>query len=72
MTLLHEAVDQKKLDTRMVERNVARGVITQQELQQKISALPDDGENAEYVSIDSLLGDIDADENGAENGSSAH
>ena len=31
MTLLHEAVDAKKFDTRMIERNMTRNVTTAEE-----------------------------------------
>ena len=54
MTLLHEAVDTKKLDVRTIERNLARGVVSAAEVDQSIKQLPDDAENAEYVSIQSL------------------
>jgi hypothetical protein len=57
MALLHEAVEKKKMDVRMVERNVARGVITQADADAALKSLPDDAENAEYVSIDSLAND---------------
>ncbi len=57
MTLLHEAVEQKKFDTRLVERNVARGVISMDEVEKNAKTLSDDAENAEYISIDSLAGD---------------
>ena len=57
MTLLHEAVDAKKLDVRLVERNLARNVVTSAEYEQNTKMLPDDAENAEYVSIDSLMED---------------
>lgn len=55
MTLLHEAVDLKKMDTRMIERNVARGVISQDDVEKALKKLPDDAENAEYIEIDSLI-----------------
>lgn len=57
MALLHDAVGSKKLDIRMIERNLARGVISQAELDAATSQLPDDGENAEWVSIESLSND---------------
>ena len=49
MALLHEAVEKKKLDVRMVERNVARGVITQADADQATKGLPDDAENARNI-----------------------
>lgn len=57
MALLHEAVEKKKMDVRMVERNVARGLVQASEVEAAVKALPDDGENAEYVSIESLMND---------------
>ena len=57
MALLHEAVEEKKLDVRMVERNIARGVITQTDADQAAKALPDEAENSTWVSVDSLAQD---------------
>jgi hypothetical protein len=57
MTLLNDAVEQKKFDTRMVERNVARQVLSQDEVEKNLKKLPDDSENAEYTSIESLAND---------------
>ena len=57
MALLHEAVDKKKMDTRVVERNVARGVIRPEDVQKAVKDLPDDSANAEYVSIEDLAAD---------------
>lgn len=55
--MLHEAIEQKKFDTRMIERNVARSVISAEDADKVSKALPDDAENADYISIDSLAGD---------------
>ncbi len=54
MTLLHEAVDAKKFDNRVVARNVDRGVVTPGEAQKITDGLPDDAANAEYVSIEEI------------------
>lgn len=64
MTLLHEAVEQKKYDVRLVERNMARNSVTQAEVDQYVKGLPDDSQNALYVSVDSLMEDLlgDSDE----------
>jgi hypothetical protein len=56
MPLLHESVEAKKFDTRMVERNVARGVINSKEADDVSKRLPDDGENAEWVNTETLAG----------------
>ena len=60
MTLLHEAVDAKILDTRMVERNVARGAVKAESVTAAEKALPDDSANAEYTNVDTLAEDPDA------------
>jgi hypothetical protein len=57
MALLHEAVDEKKLDVRVSERNISRGVISADELQKALDKLPDDGDNSQWVSIEALLKD---------------
>jgi len=57
MTLLSDATEAKKFDTRVVERNVARGTTKSEELERFSKDLPDDAENAEYVSIDALIAD---------------
>jgi hypothetical protein len=58
MTLLHEAVDEKKLDVRLIERNLNRGSVTPAEVQKSIEALPDDEDNAEYVSVEELMSEL--------------
>ena len=57
MALLHDSVDFKKLDVRLVERNIARGVVTPEELSKAVAKLPDDSENAEWVSVEALMND---------------
>jgi hypothetical protein len=54
MTLLHDAVDSKKLDVRVVERNIQRGFVKPEEHTKFVSGLPDDTENAEYVNVETL------------------
>lgn len=57
MSLLHESVESKKFDVRVVERNVARGVISAADLDQVLKELPDDAENADWVSIEAIKND---------------
>lgn len=57
MTLLHEAVNAKKLDTRVLERNVNRGAANPEDLKKSVENLPDDSENAEWVSIEAIAND---------------
>lgn len=55
MALLHDSVDFKKLDVRLIERNIARGVLTPDELNKAVTKLPDDSANAEWINVDSLM-----------------
>lgn len=57
MPLLHEAVEAKKMDVRLVERNVTRGVITSEDVEKNLKKLPDDADNADSISIESLMND---------------
>lgn len=41
----------------MVERNMARAVIKADDVERSQRELPDDGENADYTSIDALIHD---------------
>ena len=64
MTLLHESVETKKLDVRVVEKNVSRGVISSKEVDDTLKKLPDDADNADWIAIDSLKGDDESGSNG--------
>ncbi len=57
MSLLHEAVEEKMFDVRMIERNVARGTLQAEEVSKAAKKLTDDAENADYIAIDSLAND---------------
>lgn len=46
MPLLHDSTNEKKFDVRMVERNVTRGQVTQDEIDRVLKSLPDDSANA--------------------------
>lgn len=54
MTLLNEAVKEKKLDIRMIERNLSQGVVSKNELEQAALELADDAANADWISLDAL------------------
>ena len=57
-------------DVRVQLRNRSRGVITNEDMKQHCLSLPDETENAEILSFDSVIGDErDA---GASGGSSPH
>lgn len=54
MSILKDAVHEKKFDVRLQEKNLVRGVLTPKELDSYVSGLPNDAENAEWVSLESL------------------
>ena len=54
MVLLHEATLEKRFDNRVVEKNVVRGVVKQDEYDQFLKTLPDESENAEWISLETL------------------
>ena len=60
MTLLQEATEQKKYDSRLVERSIQRNTLRQEELDQFVKNLPDDAENATFVNLDALMEDVRA------------
>jgi polyhydroxyalkanoate synthesis regulator phasin len=54
MILLDEAIEAKKYDTRVIETNLGRGVISQAEAKTFVSELPDDSANAEWVTLEKI------------------
>ncbi len=54
MSLLHESIQEKKFDTRMLDKNLVRNVVADKEVKAHLERLPDDSENATYVSIEEL------------------
>jgi hypothetical protein len=54
MSLLHEAIQDKKFDTRMIEKNLVRNVISDKELKTSVEKLADDAENAIVISLDDI------------------
>ncbi len=57
MTLLHDSIVTKKLDSRILERNIAKGVIQLSDVEKHLKSLPDDASNAEYVTLEELRDD---------------
>ncbi len=60
MTLLFDATEAKKFDSRVIERNVQRGTTKSEDYEKFLKELPDESENAEIVSIDALIADNSA------------
>lgn len=57
MTLLKDAMDAKKYDSRIQERSLQKGILKAEELKKQTDNLVDDAENAEYVSIETIAND---------------
>jgi nitrogen regulatory protein PII len=54
MSLLHESIQNKKFDTRMLEKNLVRNVVSDKEVKTFVEQLPDDAENAAFISLDEI------------------
>ena len=54
MPLLSESVEDKKFDVRMVEKNLARARVQMSEVDAVVRALPDDAENAEWITLEAI------------------
>lgn len=54
MTLLDEAVKEKKFDVRVVEKHVDRKVATRKEWEKVVGELSDDADNASWISLEEL------------------
>ena len=52
--LLVNAVQDKRFDLRVVERNIVRGVVSPDEVEKQLKALPDDAANSERVTFESI------------------
>jgi hypothetical protein len=57
MTLLHDSIMEKKLDTRLVEKNLAKGILSPADHEKALKALPDDSDNADYTNLEELAND---------------
>jgi len=54
MLLLSKALEDKKFDLRIIEKNLARGILQAQEQAKSVQQLPDDSASAEWVSLDDI------------------
>jgi hypothetical protein len=54
MSLLHDSINNKKFDVRMLEKNLVRGVVSDKDVKAQVEQLPDDSENAAYISLDEI------------------
>ena len=54
MSLLIDGIQEKKFDVRMLEKNLVRNVVVEKDVQAHLDALPDDSENAVFISLDEV------------------
>jgi hypothetical protein len=54
MSLLHDSIQEKKFDVRMLDKNLVRNVVSDKEVKTHLEQLPDDAENANYINIEEL------------------
>ena len=54
MTLLDEALDEKKFDIRNLERKISRNTIDKSIVDESLKNLPDDADNATYTRFDDI------------------
>ena len=58
MALLNEALKEKELDIRMMNRASSKGQMGKSELDKASKKASDDTDNAEYVSIETFMDDL--------------
>ena len=56
------AYDNFLIDKRVVDRNIAKGLVDPEELKRHIEALPDRESNCVHVSLDGAQADVDIDD----------
>jgi hypothetical protein len=61
MSLLNDAVQDKKFDTRVIEKNLSRSLVRQDEYDKFLKSLPDDAALADRISMDELLQEVETD-----------
>ena len=54
MSLLHDSIQEKKFDVRMLDKNLVRNVVSDKDVKSHLEQLPDDSENASYTNIEEL------------------
>lgn len=54
MALLNQAIQDKKYDTRILERNQVRGIVNSQDAEKALKELPDDSVAGEWRNIDQI------------------
>lgn len=55
MALLSDGIKEKEFDVRMVQRALNKGLLQQDEVEKHEKKLADDGENAEYINLETFF-----------------
>lgn len=55
MSLLSRCTEEKEFDVRIVPRKLNKGLMLHEEVEKHSKKLVDDGENADYTNIETLL-----------------
>ena len=58
MALLSEAVREKEFDTRMLQRGMAKGLVTQEEIDKNQKKLADDAANVATTNLDEIFASV--------------
>jgi len=54
MSLLHDSIQEKKFDVRMLDKNLVRNVISDKDVKTHLEQLPDDAENALFTTVEEI------------------
>ena len=54
MSLLHDSIQEKKFDVRMLDKNLVRNVVSDKEVKTHLEQLPDDAENAVFTTVEEI------------------
>ena len=58
MALLSEAVKEKEFDTRMLQRGLAKGLVTHEEIEKNQKKLSDDSANVATTNLDEIFSSV--------------
>ncbi len=54
MSLLKDATEFKKYDSRSIEKLITRGLVSEVDYKKYIETLPDDSDNAQFISLEEV------------------
>ena len=59
MSLLSNYLDEKEFDVRVIQRNMARGLVLQADLDKHVKKLPDDTNQGEWVNVAEIFHELE-------------